>query len=506
MPAPTSNRDPLVSVIILCHNYSQYLPEALASVRNQTFRDFEILVIDSGSTDDTASVARHLAAESNHNIPIRLFCLSNVGPSVGRNFGVGQARGRYFVPLDGDDKLAPEYLARTVPLLDADPKLGFVYVRIQCFGDSEETVRQPEYDFTTLCRENQAPYCSLVRKAAYEEAGGYDPENFGYYEDWQLWIRMGAQGWHGRLLNEPLFFYRYHFDSSLSFYTRRLHRIYRAFIVSRQAELYLPEEVEAARRALKEMPTGWHRRPPMRDLRELQALLAEHPGNRHVMFFLAQTLAKLDRKTESARLLHQLLYQEPDDIQALELLASLSVAGHADPDPTNHAARIENVSGDRLGMQFFPFSDHLPEGKLLEGERAQLELRHATIGDWREPSIYLHPPAQLRFEVPASGSGRFASAIAVQPEAWGKPGAGGCEFSLLLDRVEVFRKAINPTLVSADRCWHRVVLDVPATPGRVHEFIFRTQAIGWPPDFRWALWRRPVFCWQTPKHHNSAHK
>ncbi|HTS18825.1 MAG TPA: glycosyltransferase [Verrucomicrobiae bacterium] len=325
MPAPTFPRDPLVSVILLCHNYSHYLPEAFGSIQSQTFRDFEILVIDSGSTDDTASVARRLAEDDKSGIPIRLFCKENVGPSIGRNFGVSQARGRYFLPLDGDDKIAPEYLAKAVPLLEANPKLGFVYPQVSEFGDRQGIpcwVRP--YDFSQLCRGNLVPNCTLVRKEAFEAVGGYDPENFGYYEDWQLWIRLGAKGWHGQLLNEPLFHYRHHFKSSLSYSAQRLEPMYRAYIISHEPSVYSREEVEAAQRLLKEMPTGWHRRPPMRDVGELEGLLRENPDNKHLMFFLALACEKAARREEAVRLLRRLLRRHPDDIQAAELLGRIT--------------------------------------------------------------------------------------------------------------------------------------------------------------------------------------
>jgi glycosyltransferase involved in cell wall biosynthesis/Tfp pilus assembly protein PilF len=342
MSAPTTGRNPLVSVIIHCHNYAHYLPEALASVQNQTFRDFEILVIDSGSTDDTAAVARRLAEENSSGIPIRPFSIADVGPSAGRNYGVGQARGRYVLPLDADDKLAPEYLVRTVPLLEADPKLGFAYPQVSEFGDRQGVSNWVRaYDFSQLRHVNLVPSCTLIRKAAFEEVGGYDPENFGYYEDWQLWIRLGAKGWSGRLVNEPLFFYRFHFKSSLSFYSQRLERFYRAFIVSREASVYPSEEIEAARRTLEEMPPGWHRRPPMRDIHELEKQLGEHPGNKHVMFFLALAYEKQARKGDAVHLLRGLIREHPDDVQALEVLGKMtgsdSPKTNLDPSNPNYA-------------------------------------------------------------------------------------------------------------------------------------------------------------------------
>jgi hypothetical protein len=203
----------------------------------------------------------------------------------------------------------------------------------------------------------------------------------------------------------------------------------------------------------------------------------------------------MNRKTEAARLLCRLLELQPDDLEALKLLESLSAAVEVHSCDTNRAAVSTEVLGNRFGVGLFSFLDHVSEATLLEGNRDQLEMRQVAINGSSEPSLYLHPPAQLRFEIPTARSGRFACAIAMQPEVWNKPHAGGCEFTLLLDGREVFRKAINPTLVPADRRWHEVLLDLPARSSGSHEFIFRTQAIGTPAYSRWAVWRRPVFHW-----------
>jgi FkbM family methyltransferase len=323
---------PAVTIVISCHNYAQFLPEAVACAWSQTFRNFEIIAVDDGSTDDSLAVAHRLAAETPPGISFRVVRLEDVGPTAARRFGVAQARGKYFLPLDADDRIAPDFLAKTMPLLEADEKLGFVYVDTVFFGNQQQRHHQPEYDFPRLCQGNFISHTSLIRKAAFDAVGGYDPENWGYYEDWDLWIRLGSQGWFGKHLGEPLFFYRHHFNSSLSLFACRLDPVYKAFLQSRHPELYPKPLIDAAQQTLAEMPLGWNLRPPMRNIDQLQSLRAQHPQNRHVLYFLGCALAKSGARAEAETVFKKLLAMHPNDTQAQEVMKQLS-AGSAPQNP-----------------------------------------------------------------------------------------------------------------------------------------------------------------------------
>lgn len=315
-PGPSA---PLVSIIMAAHNSARYLCESVSSVLAQTFSDWELVVINDGSTDDTADVIRSLVSE-NPSRRISMLSTADVGPTAARRAGIAHSTGKYILPLDADDRIAPEYLAKTVQVLEANPKLGVVYVDAFTFGDTERLHRQYEYDFRRLCRENFFAYCSLIRRRAYEEVGGHDAENWGYAEDWQLWIRLGAKGWYAQRLAEPLFYYREHPDSSLSFYLRRLAPCYRAFIISRQPEIYSSEERREADQLLAELPPGWHRQPPLRGVARLTAALQENPENRHLLYFLAVAQWQEGQAVAAVQTLQRLLACHPKDKDGLELL------------------------------------------------------------------------------------------------------------------------------------------------------------------------------------------
>src|SRR4028118_1383709 len=111
------------SVVIPCYNQARFLGEAIESVLSQTYTDFEVIVVDDGSTDDTAEVASSYAAE---DARVRLVRQENRGLAGARNRGLAESRGEYVVFLDSDDRLAEEALEVGVRELDAHPECAFV--------------------------------------------------------------------------------------------------------------------------------------------------------------------------------------------------------------------------------------------------------------------------------------------------------------------------------------------------------------------------------------------
>ena len=115
-----NNREPLVSVIIPTYNSSQYIKEAIDSVLAQTYKNFEIIVIDDGSTDNTKEVlAPYLSV-------IKYIYKNNGGPASARNRGIKEANGEFVAFLDADDVWKPDRLARGVDILDQRPEVGLI--------------------------------------------------------------------------------------------------------------------------------------------------------------------------------------------------------------------------------------------------------------------------------------------------------------------------------------------------------------------------------------------
>ena len=199
---------PTVSVVIPCYGQAEYLPEAVASVLGQTFTDWELVIVDDGSPDDTALVASGLI-QANPGHRIKLVRKANGGLPSARNAGIGASSGLYVLPLDADDKFDPRMLDETIRLIQSDPGIGYVYTDALHFGeDGPRVVEAEDYDPDLLVKHNQPNYCSLYPRYLWEDVGGYRESMRGGYEDWDFWLSCAERAYVGRRLPLPLFWYR----------------------------------------------------------------------------------------------------------------------------------------------------------------------------------------------------------------------------------------------------------------------------------------------------------
>ncbi|HEV2720183.1 MAG TPA: glycosyltransferase family 2 protein, partial [Thermoanaerobaculia bacterium] len=200
---------PLVSVIVPAYNYARYLDDALGSVRDQTYQRWECIVVDDGSTDDTAAVARRWAASDGRFRLVQH--VINKGVSASRNRGFAESRGDFIQFLDADDRLLTETISRHVRFLEEHPQTGVVYSEAAFFRDeAPERLRPSRYGtlsrsivarvhgseeaWSKLEHYNICPIqCAMFRRDAIERTGSFEETSAGF-EDWDFLLRCAAAG------------------------------------------------------------------------------------------------------------------------------------------------------------------------------------------------------------------------------------------------------------------------------------------------------------------------
>jgi len=199
---------PRISVLMPCFNHGTFIAEAIESVRNQTVQDFEIIVVDDGSTDAaTIDVLSRLAS------PIRVLTTSNQGLPAARNYAAAQASGAFFCALDADDRLASTWFEKAIGVLESQPSVAFVSHWLETFGDEHWTWKPEQCDLPSLLARNAVNGAALVRRDAFEAVGGYDSSMRDGCEDWDFWLRLVERGFKGTIIPEVLFYYRRRRDS-----------------------------------------------------------------------------------------------------------------------------------------------------------------------------------------------------------------------------------------------------------------------------------------------------
>ena len=217
VPPRATPMSPAVSVIVPFYNLSTYLPDTLNSLRAQTFRDFETILVDDGSTEPAAP-ALLTRIEAGEFGRIRVIRRANGGLSCARNTGIAAAKGRWIVPLDADDLLEPSFLEATMTAASLNPGAALITSLVRYFDEEHESrgVWAPlGFDRDLLATTNCASTCTaLIDRETLERLGGYDT-SLASYEDWDLYCRMALQGLQAAVIPEPLIRYRLRPDSMM---------------------------------------------------------------------------------------------------------------------------------------------------------------------------------------------------------------------------------------------------------------------------------------------------
>ncbi|WP_392482955.1 glycosyltransferase family 2 protein [Nostoc sp. C110] len=222
-----------VSVIIPAYNAMHYLPKTVSSVLQQTFTNFEILIINDGSSDNIQEWVLNLTDKR-----VKLISQQNQGVSVARNIGISQAQGEYIAFLDSDDLWNATKLEKQVRCLDHNPTIGLVHTWMAVIDEQGKPTgkvmkSKTEGSVWKQLVEKNTVACSsvMVRRLCFQKLGGFSPRQNEYpvdVEDWEMWIRIAAH-YPFTVIKEPLISYRQHI-SNTSTNWQSLNKAYRIVI------------------------------------------------------------------------------------------------------------------------------------------------------------------------------------------------------------------------------------------------------------------------------------
>lgn len=212
---------PLVSVVIPAYNCSRYINQTIGSVLGQTVKDVEVIVIDDGSTDDTAAIARQFGGS------VKVLDQANSGVCVARNHGIREAKGEFIALLDHDDYWFPEKLANQLAAFEKNPQVDMVFTDFVWWRQSDGgDFPDPQAFIEQASPQGVDPDLSgwiyhrmlldscvltstaLTRTLVVTASGGFD-ENLPFSEDWDFWIRVARSSQFLRL-REATTLYRQH--------------------------------------------------------------------------------------------------------------------------------------------------------------------------------------------------------------------------------------------------------------------------------------------------------
>lgn len=211
-----NNTRPQVSVAMITYNHERFVGDAVRSILGQTYRDFELVIVDDGSTDETANVIRGIDDER-----IVYLRQENAGPSEARNAALRAARGALIAQMSGDDVAEPDRLERQLAHHRERPK-SVIFSHCMFIGDDGEAIDEPRrravLNRSNWTRDATLRYLylygncflapsALSTRAAFDEVGPYNPVLL-QLQDYDMWVRLLLRGYEPHIVQEPLMRYR----------------------------------------------------------------------------------------------------------------------------------------------------------------------------------------------------------------------------------------------------------------------------------------------------------
>lgn len=201
----SSLEQPLVSIITPCYNGAKYLAEALDSVFAQTYKNWECIIVDDGSKDNSKQIALSYTAKDKR---FQYIYQANKGTSAARNKAIAESKGRYLMPLDADDKISPGYIEKAVAILHGSNDIKLVYCKARMFGRVDGPWNLRPYSLKEMLIENMLFCTALFRREDFDKTQGFSEDMKGGFEDWDFWLSFLNETDKVYQIPEVLFYYR----------------------------------------------------------------------------------------------------------------------------------------------------------------------------------------------------------------------------------------------------------------------------------------------------------
>ncbi|MBQ8635186.1 glycosyltransferase family 2 protein [bacterium] len=242
-----------VSIIIPVFNTNpKYIQEAIDSALNQTYKNIEIIVVNDGSKNK--ETLEYLNNYKNENV--KIIHQENMGISTARNTGIEKAQGEYILPLDSDDIIDSTYIEKAQKILTENEKIGIVYSKAELFGIKKKEWKLPKYNKEDFIFKNCIFSSALFRKSTWEKVDKYKNELSIGLEDWDFWLSILELGYEPYQIQETLFYYRKHSDTSLISSIEKNLDTARKIILNNHLDLYLENDETVKRIFLSKNSKG----------------------------------------------------------------------------------------------------------------------------------------------------------------------------------------------------------------------------------------------------------
>lgn len=178
----------IISIIIPCYNTFSTLDETLRSVHSQSYDNWEAIIVNDGSPDNLASIAKEWVKKDER---FRYFEKENGGLGSARNYGIKKAKGDFILPLDSDNKVRPLFVEKAINSFKANQNVGVVYGNAMYFGEKKGVWTMGNFNKYRLMDNNYIDACAVIKASVFDEVGLYDEDlPFQGHEDWEFWLRV----------------------------------------------------------------------------------------------------------------------------------------------------------------------------------------------------------------------------------------------------------------------------------------------------------------------------